>query len=94
MQLVRRLPKRGFNSKFGTVYQAVNLESLGRFPANSTVGPEDLKKAGLISSTKLPIKILGTGNLEKALTLKAHKISGSAKKKLDAAGAKLEVLKT
>jgi large subunit ribosomal protein L15 len=93
MQLVRRLPKRGFNSKFGVAYQVVNLDSLERFPANSVVGPDELKKAGLISSVKFPIKILGDGKLTKAMTLKAHKISDSAKKKLDASGAKLELIK-
>ena len=92
MQLVRRIPKRGFNVPFKNWYQVVNLESLNRFKENSTVGPEELKTAGLIGSTKEQIKILGTGDLKKVITVKAHKISESAKKKLILAGAKFEVL--
>jgi large subunit ribosomal protein L15 len=92
MPLIRRIPKRGFNSMFRDAYQVVNVESLNRFDANSTVGPAELKKAGLIGSTQEPIKILGTGKLEKILTIKAHKASGSAKKLITAAGAKLELI--
>lgn len=92
MQLVRRLPKRGFNAPFKNKYQAVNVESLNKFSVNSVIGPKELKEAGLIGSEKGSVKILGTGELKKAVTVKAHKISGSAKSKLDAAGAKFEVL--
>ena len=92
MQLVRRLPKKGFNSKFRDAYQVVNVESLGRFTANTTVGPADYKKAGFITSEKEKVKILGNGELNKVLTVKAHKFSESAKKKLEAAGAKMEVI--
>ena len=92
MQLVRRLPKRGFNAPFKNDYQIVNLESLNRFGENSTIGPEELKTAGLIGSTKDRIKILGDGELKKALTIKAHKISESAKKKIASAGAKIELI--
>ncbi len=93
MPLMRRIPKRGFNSMFRDAYQVVNVRQLNRFDANSTVGPAELKKAGLIGSVKEPIKILGTGKLEKILTVKAHKASGSARKLIEAAGAKLEFLK-
>ena len=92
MPLIRRIPKRGFNSMFRDAYQVVNVQSLNRFDANSTVGPAELKAAGLIGSEKEPIKILGTGKLEKILTIKAHKASGSARKLIEAAGAKLELL--
>lgn len=92
MPLIRRIPKRGFNSLFRDAYQVVNVESLNRFDANSTIGPAELKKAGLIGSTQEPIKILGTGKLNKILTIKAHKASGSAKKLIEAAGAKLELM--
>lgn len=93
MPLMRRLPKRGFNSMFGISYQVVNIGSLNRFDANSVVGPAELKKAGLIGSQKDQIKILGDGKLDKALTVKAHKFSAGAKKALEASGAKIEVLK-
>lgn len=93
MALIRRLPKRGFNSKFGKDFDVVNLESLNRFHANSVVGPEELKAAGLIGSTYGTIKILGGGKLTKVLTLKAHKVSGSAKKAIEASGSKIEYIK-
>ena len=92
MQLVRRIPKRGFNAPFKNDYQIVNVESLNRFRENSTVGPEELKTAGLIGSEQKRIKILGGGDLKKALTVKAHKISESAKKKFESAGAKIELI--
>ena len=93
MQLVRRLPKRGFNVPFKkNSYQIVNVESLNRFSANSIIGPKELKDAGLIGSEKESIKILGLGDLKKVITIKAHKLSESAKSKLAAAGAKFEVL--
>ena len=92
MQLVRRIPKRGFNAPFRNIYQIVNVESLNRFKENSIVGPKELKMAGLIGSEIERIKILGDGELKKALTVKAHKVTVSAKKKMDASGAKFEVL--
>ncbi|MDD5496638.1 MAG: 50S ribosomal protein L15 [Candidatus Omnitrophica bacterium] len=92
MPLIRRIPKRGFNSPFKMRYQVVNVESLNAFQANSTVGPAEFKEAGLIGSKMEPIKILGDGKLNKALTVKAHKVSESARKKLEEAGAKIEFL--
>jgi len=92
MQLVRRIPKRGFNALFKNNYQIVNVESLNRFRENSTVGPKELKSAGLISSEAERIKILGGGNLKKIITVKAHKISDSAKKKFEGTGAKIELI--
>jgi len=92
MQLIRRVPKRGFNSRFKVEYQVVSVESLNRFEKDSTVGPAELKKAGLIGSDKKLVKILGDGKINKALTVKAHKFSESAKKMLEAAGAKIEIL--
>ena len=93
MPLIRRIPKRGFNALFKSGYQVVNVESLNRFRANSTVGPVDYKKEGFISSRREPVKILGGGKITKALTVTAHKFSESAKKALEAAGCKMESLK-
>ena len=93
MPLLRRIPKRGFNSLFRKNYQVVNVESLNRFEANSLVGPAELKKAGLIGSEKGLIKVLGDGKLAKVLTVKAHKVSENAKKLIAAAGSKIEYLK-
>ena len=93
MPLIRRIPKRGFNSPFKKFYQVVNVESLNRFNANTEVGPKELKNAGLIGSEIEMIKILGDGKLTKVLTIKAHKVSTSAKKKIDEVGSKLVILK-
>lgn len=93
MQLIRRIPKRGFGIMFKVYNQVVNIESLNRFAANSIVGPGEMKKAGLVGSVKSPIKVLGSGKLEKIMTVKAHKFSVSAKKAIDAAGAKMELIK-
>ena len=92
MPLMRRLPKRGFNPSVRNDYQIVNVESLNRFRANSIVGPKEFKEAGLIGSEKKQVKILGDGKLTKVLTVKAHKLSDSAKKKMEEAGAKVEFL--
>lgn len=93
MQLVRRIPKRGFNYPFKNEYQVLNVEGLNKFENNSVVGPAELKRAGLVGSEKAPIKILGDGKLTKKLTVKVHKASKSAKKKIDEAGSKIEILK-
>lgn len=93
MPLIRRIPKKGFNSPFKKVYSVVNVESLNTFSANSVVGPTEFKNAGFISSDKGLVKILGEGKLTKSLTVKAHKISDNAKKILEAAGSKIEYLK-
>lgn len=92
MPLIRRIPKRGFNSRFKALYQIVNLESLNRFQANSVVGPAEFKKAGLVGSEKEMVKILGDGKLTKILTVKAHKFSKSALAGIEGAGAKVERL--
>lgn len=93
MPLIRRVPKRGFTAPFKTTYQVINVESLNRFDANAVVGPAEFKKAGLITSERGPVKILGGGKLSKPLTIKAHKFSESANKMIVSIGAKLEVLK-
>jgi len=93
MPLIRRIPKRGFNALFKNEYQVVNVGSLNRFENNSTVGPAEFKKAGLVGSDKERVKVLGTGEFKKSLTIKAHKFSASAKKALETAGAKIEILK-
>ena len=96
MPLYRRLPKRGFLPHGGkTEYAVVNLKALGTFTANSVVDPEGLVKAGLIKkSHRHLVKILGGGELDHALTVRAHAISGSAKDKIEAKGGTVEVLPT
>ena len=93
MPLHRRLPKRGFNNIFRTEYAVVNLDQLeSRFDTDATVTPDALREAGLIHGKRLPIKVLGRGELTKALTVHAHKFSGKAAEKLAAAGGKAEAI--
>ena len=91
MPLHRRLPKRGFTNIFRQEYAVVNLEKLAVL-GESTITPEVLQKAGVVRSKKLPIKILGDGELKTALTVHAHKFSKSAQEKITKAGGKFEVL--
>lgn len=88
--LMRRLPKFGFsNVKFENRFEVVNLAQLEKL--SGTVTPETLKASGLVSCTK--VKILATGKLTKALTVKAQKFSEKAKAAIEAAGGKVEVIK-
>lgn len=85
--LLRRLPrKRGFTNPFRVEYQPVNLRDLARFEAGAEVTPEALREAGILTSIRKPVKILGTGDLEAKLTVKAHKFSLAAREKIEAAG--------
>jgi len=87
LPLVRRLPhKRGFTNIFRVEYSIVNVDRLGGFRKGSQVNPDALVKAGLIKSTRKPVKILGRGELKKALTVCARKFSATAKEKIEAAG--------
>jgi large subunit ribosomal protein L15 len=94
MPLHRRLPKRGFNNAlFRTEYAVVNLDQLeARFDAGAAVTPESLREAGLVSDRTAPIKVLGRGEIKKALSVQAHKFSGSAADKLAAAGGTAETI--
>ncbi len=92
MPLQRRLPKRGFNPLTHREYALVNLRDLELFEAGSVVDIEALGKAGLVGQIKDGVKVLGDGELTKALTVKAHKFSKSAQEKIAAAGGTAEVL--
>jgi large subunit ribosomal protein L15 len=93
MPLHRRVPKRGFNNVFRTEYAVVNLDQLeARFDAGATVTPDGLRTAGLVRRKNTPIKVLGRGEVTKALTVHAHKFSGKAAEKLSAAGGKAEAI--
>jgi large subunit ribosomal protein L15 len=85
MTLIRRLPKRGFNNKFATIFQIVNVEDLNKFKENDTVNQQKLKEAGLIRNLRDKVKILGNGELKKSLNIEAHKFSKSAKDKIEKA---------
>ena len=94
LPLVRRMSrKRGFTNIFRVEYEEVNLRSLAsRFPAGSEVTPEALVGLGVIKGLKKPVKVLGQGDLEGALTVRAHKFSAAARQKIEAAGGKAEVI--
>jgi large subunit ribosomal protein L15 len=90
LPLVKRLPyRRGFTNPNRLEYRAVNLRALEAFGAGSSVGPAELIGAGLMDEREL-VKILGTGELTVALTVRAHRFSKSARKHIEAAGGTVE----
>lgn len=93
MPLQQRVPKRGFNNAaFRKEIIAINLNALNRFESGTEVTPEALVEAGIIKAVKDGVKILGNGELDKALTVKVHSFSKSAIAKIEAAGGKAEVI--
>ena len=92
MPLFRRLSKRGFTNVFAKEYSEVNIRDLNRFEEGTEVTPELLIESGLCKKTKDGIKILGDGQLDKNLTVKAHKFTKSAEEKIAKAGGKAEVM--
>jgi len=92
MPLYRRMPKRGFTNLFGTTYAVVNVEALNIFENGATVTPCMMIEAGLAKGTADGIKVLGSGMLEKNLTVQANKFSNSALEKIEKAGGKAEVI--
>ena len=92
MPLIRRVPKYGFHNPFRKEYAIVNVKSLAGLSVQGPVTPQALVDAGLVKRVTLPIKILGTGDLQKALVVQAHKFSKSAEAKIQAAGGRVEVI--
>ena len=90
--LARRLPKRGFTNFTRKEYAIVNVELLNKFENGVVVTPELLVEMGMVKKVLNGIKILGEGELEKALTVKAHKFSKSAVEVIEKAGGKVEVI--
>lgn len=89
--LVRRLPhKRGFRNRRRVEYVPVNLRELADLEGEVT--PESLAEAGIIRKASLPVVVLGDGELERAVTVRAHSFSASAKAKIEAAGGAVEIL--
>jgi large subunit ribosomal protein L15 len=87
--LYRRLPKRGFTNPFKVTAQAVNLRQL-RKVTGQVVNPETLFAAGLIGKRHVPVKLLGTGDADRAYTVQGVSLSASARAKLEAAGGSIE----
>jgi large subunit ribosomal protein L15 len=86
-RMMKRLPhRRGFTNLFRVEYQPVNLSDLRKFDAGTDVTPELLKERRVVRSLSLPVKVLGTGEIDRALTVTAPRFSASAKAKIEAAG--------
>jgi large subunit ribosomal protein L15 len=93
MPLIRRIPKRGFNNtRHGTTYVPVNVESLNSFDNGARVDVAAFRTAGLANGPADGIKILGDGEVTKKLTVVAHKFSAEARKKIEAQGGTCEVI--
>jgi len=92
MPLHRRVPKRGFTNIFRIEFRTVNVERLNVFQPGTVVSPELLLECGLLRKGKGPVKILGNGTLQVALTVRANKFAAPAAKKIEAAGGKAEIL--
>ena len=87
MPLHRRVPKRGFHNPFRVEYAVVNLDTLAEvFDDGSSVTPDVLRERKLVRSSKMPVKVLGRGDLTHALTISVHGVSASAREKIEAAG--------
>ena len=93
MPLIRRIPKRGFNNaRHATTYLPINLADLNQFDDGARIDEAALRAAGLANGKSSGIKILGSGELKKKLTVSAHAFSASAKQKIEAAGGSCEVI--
>ncbi|MGD8624126.1 MAG: 50S ribosomal protein L15 [Anaerolineae bacterium] len=93
LPLVRRLPYvRGFNNIFKVDYVPVNVYRLQDFEADAEVTPQTLAEAGIIKSPSLPVAILGQGDIDRPLVVKAHRFSASARAKIEEAGGSVEEL--
>ena len=93
LPLYRRIPRKGFNNaKFRTVYGTINVEDLNKFEDGTTVTPALLKDTGLVKKQFDGVKVLGTGELTKKLTIQANKFSETALEKIKKAGSKAEVI--
>jgi len=92
MPLIRRLPKRGFTNPNRVDYKVLNLNALNRFEKGSVVDPETLKESRLVKGKDPLVKILGNGDVDRALVVRAHKFSKTAREKIIKAGGSVEVI--
>ncbi len=93
MPLIRRIPKRGFNSKFKVISQVVNVEQLNHFRVGEVVDLKKMRESNMIKTLNKPVKVLGDGDVKKSLTVYAHSFSKSALDKIVKAGGKAELIK-
>ena len=92
MPLTQRVPKRGFTNNFRKQVEIVNVSELARLGDGATVDVETLTARGLIRGSGMPVKLLGDGEAPKNLAVKLHRVSASAKAKIEAAGGKVELI--
>ncbi|MBV7274654.1 50S ribosomal protein L15 [Clostridium thailandense] len=92
MPLYRRLPKRGFTNIFAKQYAEINVERLNIFEDGTEITPEFLLEKGIVKKAKDGVKVLGNGELQKKLIVKAAKFTKAAVEKIEAAGGKVEVI--
>lgn len=92
MPLYRRLPKRGFYNKFSKKHVVMNVRDLDMFDEGTVVSPEFLVETGYVKSIKDGLRILGEGELTRKVSVKAHHVTESARKKIEAAGGSVEVV--
>lgn len=92
MPLYRRLPKRGFKNVWAKTFAEVNVETLNRFDDGATVDPVALVAAGILKKIDDGVRILGSGELNKRLTVRANGFTKTAEEKIAAAGGKVEVI--
>lgn len=92
MPLHRRLPKRGFKNIFRTEYAVINVKDLARFNEGEIVDRDALVRLGVLKKKRIPVKLLGKGDIDRALHIKVHAVSKTAREKVEAAGGKIEVI--
>jgi len=93
MPLIRRIPKRGFNSGRDRVYQVINVESLNRIKNKDAITIQEMKEKGLIKDVAGRVKVLGNGDISRAVKVTAHAFSKNAAAKIKKAGGETEVIK-
>ena len=91
MPIHRRLPKRGFYNPFGTRYEIVNLDQLTKI-RNKKISPETLFKAGLVKKPDARVKLLGRGEIKRAIEIQVQAVSKQAREKIEAAGGSVTLL--
>jgi large subunit ribosomal protein L15 len=92
MPLQRRVPKRGFYNRFKTHYQVVNVKDLDRFPENAEINMDSLLEKGLVKKVRLPVKLLGNGELKQPVTIVVHACSKKAKEVVEKAGGEVRII--
>jgi large subunit ribosomal protein L15 len=92
MPLQRRLPKRGFRNLFRKSYSIINIRDLEQFAPNSDLDPISFKEAGLVRKVRDGIKLLGEGEISHPVMVRVHKVSRSAREKIEAVGGRVDII--